>query len=60
MAVRTALQYVKGDLIIIQDADLEYAPRDYPRMLQSIQKNNAEVVLGSRFLGKARWPFFLE
>jgi glycosyltransferase involved in cell wall biosynthesis len=57
-AVRTGIQNVKGNLIIIQDADLEYDPRDYPRMLQPIQENLAEVVYGSRFLGEARRPIY--
>ncbi len=55
-AVRTGINAVKGDLIIIQDADLEYDPRDYPKLLQPIQENIADVVYGSRFLGGARRP----
>jgi glycosyltransferase involved in cell wall biosynthesis len=58
IAVRTGIQQVKGDLMIIQDADLEYDPRDYPRLLQPIQENLADVVYGSRFLGEARRPIY--
>lgn len=58
MAVRTGIQNTKGELIIIQDADLEYDPRDYPRLLQPIRENLADVVYGSRFLGEARRPIY--
>jgi glycosyltransferase involved in cell wall biosynthesis len=58
MAVRTGIQHVRGNLMIIQDADLEYDPRDYPRLLQPIQENLADVVYGSRFLGEARRPIY--
>jgi glycosyltransferase involved in cell wall biosynthesis len=57
-AVRTGIDAVKGDLMIIQDADLEYDPRDYPVLVQPIQENIADVVYGSRFLGGARRPIF--
>jgi glycosyltransferase involved in cell wall biosynthesis len=50
-AVRTAIQQATGDIILIQDADLEYDPRDYPALLQPILENRVEVVYGSRFLG---------
>lgn len=50
-AIRTALAHVKGNVIIIQDADLEYDPRDYQRMLQPIIEGNADVVYGARFGG---------
>jgi glycosyltransferase involved in cell wall biosynthesis len=55
-AVRTGIQAAKGDVIIIQDADLEYDPRDYPELLRPIEEGIADVVYGSRFLGGARRP----
>jgi len=55
-AIRTGLKAVTGDLILIQDADLEYDPRDYPELLRPIQEGKADVVYGSRFLGAARRP----
>ncbi|MCM8765648.1 MAG: glycosyltransferase family 2 protein [Candidatus Omnitrophica bacterium] len=48
--LRTALRYVKGDYVIIQDADLEYQPQDYLKLLEIAETNNALVVYGSRFL----------
>jgi glycosyltransferase involved in cell wall biosynthesis len=50
-AVRTGLQHASGDVIVIQDADLEYDPRDYPALLQPIAEGRAQVVYGSRFRG---------
>jgi glycosyltransferase involved in cell wall biosynthesis len=50
-AVRTALENATGDIILIQDADLEYDPADYPRLLEPIVDGRADVVFGSRFLG---------
>jgi len=50
-AVRTAFDHARGDIYIIQDADLEYDPRDYPKLLQPIKEGRADVVYGSRFLG---------
>lgn len=52
-AVRTGMAVAKGDILLIQDADLEYDPRDYPELLKPIQEGLADVVYGSRFLGKA-------
>ncbi len=50
-AVRTGLQRATGDILLIQDADLEYDPRDYPSLLQPILEGRSEVVYGSRFRG---------
>ena len=51
-ATRIGLTYATGDLVLIQDADLEYDPNDYPKLLEPVLNNGAEVVFGSRFLGK--------
>jgi glycosyltransferase involved in cell wall biosynthesis len=55
-AIRTGLQVVSGDVILIQDADLEYDPREYPNLLRPLEEGIADVVYGSRFLGGARRP----
>lgn len=55
-AVRTGIQNASGDVLLIQDADLEYDPRDYSSLLQPIEEGLADVVYGSRFLGAARRP----
>ncbi|MBM3180179.1 MAG: glycosyltransferase family 2 protein [Chloroflexi bacterium] len=52
-AVRTGMSAAKGDVLLIQDADLEYDPRDYPELIKPIQEGLADVVYGSRFLGRA-------
>jgi len=51
-AIRTALPYVTGDIIVIQDGDLEYDPADYPKLIEPIVEGRASVVYGSRFLGE--------
>ncbi len=53
-AVRTGLAAARGDVLLIQDADLEYDPRDYPTLLRPIEEGLADVVYGSRFLGGPR------
>ncbi len=51
-AIRTGLKYVTGDIVIIQDADLEYDPNDYYALIQPIVEGKTKVVYGSRELGK--------
>jgi glycosyltransferase involved in cell wall biosynthesis len=53
-AIRTALEHVTGDLVLIQDADLEYDPEDWPKLLSPVLKGRAVVVYGSRFTGERR------
>ncbi len=57
-AIRTALDYVRGDLVLVQDADLEYDPDDWPRLLAPVLKGKARVVYGSRFTGERRNMLF--
>lgn len=49
-AIRTALEYVRGEVVTIQDADLEYDPADYAKLMEPIKKGYTQVVYGSRFL----------
>lgn len=57
-AVKEGLRAVTGDVVIIQDADLEYDPGDYPVLLRPIQTGRAKVVYGSRFLGEHKAMYF--
>jgi glycosyltransferase involved in cell wall biosynthesis len=57
-AVRTGLRHVTGDLVLIQDADLEYDPEDWPRLLGPVLRGKARVVYGSRFTGERRNMLF--
>ena len=51
-AIRTGIALATGDIVLIQDGDLEYDPNDYARILEPIVKGEADIVYGSRFLGK--------
>lgn len=57
-AVRTAIEKATGDVMVVQDADLEYDPRDYNALLQPILEGRAKAVYGSRFLGGPRKAMF--
>jgi dolichol-phosphate mannosyltransferase len=54
MAIRAGLPLVSGDVVLIQDGDLEYDPADYARLVEPIVKGEADVVYGSRFLGQPK------
>jgi glycosyltransferase involved in cell wall biosynthesis len=53
-AIRTGLAVARGDLVLIQDADLEYDPHDWPKLLEPILRRKAQVVYGSRFTGERK------
>jgi glycosyltransferase involved in cell wall biosynthesis len=53
-ALRTAIEQVTGDIVVVQDADLEYDPKDIPSLIQPIVDGHADVVFGSRFRGRAQ------
>jgi glycosyltransferase involved in cell wall biosynthesis len=53
-ALRRGFEEVTGDLVVIQDADLEYSPEEFPQLIQLICEGRADVVYGSRFLGRHR------
>jgi len=57
-AVRTGFAAASGDLIVIQDADLEYDPEDYPKLIEPVLKGKAQVVYGSRFTGPRKNMLF--
>lgn len=54
-AIQTALQHISGDIVIIQDADLEYDPNDYAKLIAPILSGQAKVVYGVRDLGTQKW-----
>jgi glycosyltransferase involved in cell wall biosynthesis len=53
-AIRTGLEHVQGDLVLVQDADLEYDPEDWPTLLRPVLRGRSQVVYGSRFSGEGR------
>ena len=57
-AVRSGLEHITGDIVIIQDADLEYDPRDYPMLIRPIVEGRVKVVYGSRFIGPRKDMLF--
>ena len=54
-AIKSALKYINGDIVIIQDADLEYDPKDYFKLIRPFKNSNIKVVYGSRVLNKQRY-----
>lgn len=53
-SLRRGFEEVSGDLVVVQDADLEYSPEEYPKLIELICQGRADVVYGSRFLGRHR------
>jgi len=58
-ALRTGLEHATGEYVLVQDADLEYDPEDWPRLVQPVLRGKATVVYGSRFTGERRNMLFL-
>jgi dolichol-phosphate mannosyltransferase len=62
-AIRTAISHIKGDIVIIQDADLEYDPNDYPALIAPIASGREKVIYGSRFLNPdnrhSYWSYYV-
>ena len=58
-AVQTGIKNITGEIVVIQDADLEYDPGHYPLLIEPILKNEADVVLGSRFMGEIKGMHFI-
>jgi len=58
-AIRSGLAHVTGDLVLVQDADLEYDPEDWPKLIAPMMRGKARVVYGSRFTGERRNMLFL-
>ncbi len=58
-AVRTGFEHAVGDYVLVQDADLEYDPEDWPKLLNPVLRGKARVVYGSRFTGERRNMLFL-
>jgi glycosyltransferase involved in cell wall biosynthesis len=58
-AIRSGLEHVSGDLVLVQDADLEYDPEDWPKLITPMLRGKARVVYGSRFTGERRNMLFL-
>ena len=57
--METGFRQATGDIVLVQDADLEYDPRDYPELLSPIENGEADVVFGSRFMGGRRIAWFI-
>jgi glycosyltransferase involved in cell wall biosynthesis len=58
-ALRAGFAQVRGDIVVVQDADLEYSPEEYPELIELICSGRADVVYGSRFLGRHRAFLFV-
>src|SRR3989344_2921230 len=58
-AIRAGFKHVSGDFVVIHDADLEYNPQDFSRLLKPLLENRADVVYGSRMMGNIKWFIIL-